>query len=320
MRAIAVVLVLAAAAAAWWWLRQAPAAQTAQAAEANPFTSVPEAAPPAPLPAAAKKLLDEAEALWSQAGAEAATAATAPRMARLYSQVLTAMYELPGQHDAEEKLLATRLRPLGEALFFSKNRWTTDDTGLMGVHQVAPGENPDAIARSYGMSREMLNRLRGKDPNSAELRAGETLKVVKVKDAGGFRICVKLSAYTLDLFVGGAFAKRYVISHGARETPTPVGATTMTDRVWHPQWTHPQTKKVLPYGDPENILGPIWLPFDAKQLGVNGIGIHGYTGPDGRMQAQVSNGCIRMQNQDAEELFQLLAHPQRAPTAVVIRR
>jgi lipoprotein-anchoring transpeptidase ErfK/SrfK len=35
---------------------------------------------------------------------------------------------------------------------------------------------------------------------------------------------------------------------------------------------------------------------------------------------QASNGCIRMQNDNAEELFQLVAHPQRAPTSVTIRQ
>jgi lipoprotein-anchoring transpeptidase ErfK/SrfK len=241
-------------------------------------------------------------------------------MDKLYSDVLRAMYDLPGNHDAEDKLVNERLVPLGKALFFSKAKYPNDPSGLLDVHLVSSGENPDGIARSYGMSREMLNRLRGKDVNDASLRSGEALKVVKVKEAGGYHIDIDLSDYTLDLFIGGAFAKRYTIAHGAKESPTPVGTTALTDRVWHPQWTHPQTKKVMPYGDPENILGPIWLPFDGKQLGQSGIGIHGYTGADGRMQAQVSNGCIRMQNEDAEELFQLISHPQRAPTSVTIRR
>jgi hypothetical protein len=40
--------------------------------------------------------------------------------------------------------------------------------------------------------------------------------------------------------------------------------------------------------------------------GASGIGIHGYTGADAKMQVQASNGCIRMQNQDAEEIYQLI--------------
>lgn len=316
MRAlIALVLVAAAVGGGWYWYTH-----RLPAGEDNPFEpTTPLASKVDPLPAAAKTLLDEAEALWSQAGGDAATGASAPRIARLYSQVLRAYYDLAGQHDAEAALIRDRLAPLGQALFFSKAKWVSDDTGLMAVHSVSPGENPDAIARSYGMSRECLNRLRGKDANSADLRSGESIKVVKVKEAGGYHIDIDLSDYTLDLFIGGVFAKRYVITHGAKESPTPTGTTQLVDRVWHPQWTHPQTKKVIAYGDPENILGPIWLPFDAKLLGASGIGIHGYTGADAQMQVQASNGCIRMQNEDAEELFQLISHPQRAPTSIIVR-
>lgn len=315
MRAFIILLILAAAVAGgWYWYTHRPAES-----EANPFEpTTPLATKIDPLPAEAKKLLDEAESLWAQAGGDA-TAPSAPRIARLYSQVLQAHYGLSGQHDAEAALVRDRLAPLGQALFFSKAKWVSDDTGLMAVHNVSPGENPDAIARSYGMSREFLNRLRGKDANSADLRSGESVKVVRIKDAGGYHIDIDLSDYTLDLFIGGVFAKRYVITHGAKESPTPVGKSQLVDRVWHPQWTHPQTKKVMAYGDPENILGPIWLPFDAKLLGASGIGIHGYTGADAQMQVQASNGCIRMQNDDAEELFQLISHPQRAPTSIAIR-
>ncbi len=316
MRAIIVLLLLAAAVGGgWYWFNHRP-----PAANDDPFApTTPMTTRVDPLPPEAKKALDEAESLWSQAGAEAVRAPTAPRMAKLYSQVLIAYYGLSGQHDAEEALLRDRLTPLGQSLFFSKAKWLTDESGLMAVHSVSPGENPDAIARSYGMSRECLNRLRGKEANSADLRSGETIKVVKVKESGGYRIEIDLSDYTLDLFIGGAFAKRYVITHGAKESPTPTGTTQLIDRVWHPQWTHPKTKQVIAFGDPDNILGPIWLPFDAKLLGASGIGIHGYTGADAQMQVQASNGCIRMQNEDAEELFQLISHPQRAPTAVTIR-
>lgn len=316
MRKLLILVVLAAAAVGgwYWWSHRG-------AATDDPFGRTDTVATPAaPLPVAAKQALDQAEALWSQAGADAPHAASAPRMARLYSQVLQAMYDLPGNHDAEAALLRDRLTPLGQALFFSKAKWTTDDSGLMGIHTVDPGQSPDGISKEYGMSQELLNRLRGKEPNSSELRAGEALKVVKVKEAGGYRIDIDLSDFTLDLFIGGAFAKRYEITHGAAESPTPAGNTQLTNRVWHPQWTHPTKKIVYQYGDPENILGPIWLPFDAKLLGASGIGIHGYTGADAQMKVQASNGCIRMQNQDAEELYQLIAHPGRAPTAVVIRR
>ena len=316
MRKLIVVLVLAAVGyGIWWWLHRAP-----DAPAEDPFATTPVTTQAAVLPVAAKKALDEAESLWAQAGSDPAAAPNAPRMAALFSQVLEAMYNLPGNHDAEAKLVADRLTPLGKALFFSKTRYVDDASGLIGVHVVSPGENPTAIAKTYGMSGEFLNLLRGKGVTDSGLRSGETLKVVKAKDKGGYGIHIDLSDYILDLSIGGVFAKRYVISHGAVDSPTPTGRTMLTDRVWHPPWTHPKNKQVYAYGEAENILGPIWLPFDAKTLGASGIGIHGYTGADGKMQAQVSNGCVRMQNQDAEELFNIISHPQRAPTAVAIAR
>lgn len=315
MRKLLLVIVLAGiGGGVWYWLKHRPTND-------DPFGPTdPVATPAAPLPAAAKQALDQAEALWSQAGTDAVRAPTAPRMAKLYSQVLLAMYDLPGNHDAMAKLLKERLVPLGEALFLSTAKWPQDESGLMGVHVVESGATPDGIARTYGMSQEFFNRLRNKPPTDGGLRAGETVKIVKVRDNGGNRIEIDLSDFTLDLFIGGAFCKRYIITHGAKESPTPIGRTQLENRVWHPPWTHPVTKEVYQYGDPKNILGPVWLAFEPKQLGASGIGIHGYTGPDAQMQVQASNGCIRMQNQDAEELYQLIAHNDRTPTAVVIRR
>lgn len=316
MRKLLVLLLLAAIGGGiWWWLPRGPVA----VAE-DPFATTPLTTQAAALPIAARKARDEAESLWAQAGAEPALALTAPRMGALFTQVLEAMYNLPGNHDAEARLVADRLTPLGQAMFFSKARYVGDPSGLIAVHVVSPGENPTVIAKTFGMSSEFLNLLRGKGATDSGLRAGESLKVVNAKAKEGYAIHVDLSDYTLDLSIGGVFAKRYVIAHGAVASPTPTGRTHLTNRVWHPQWTHPKNKQVYAYGDPENILGPIWLPFDAKELGVSGIGIHGYTGADGKMQAQVSNGCIRMQNQDAEELYQVICHPQLAPTAVTIVR
>lgn len=319
MRRFLVILVLVGAAiGGWfWWKGRAPAATDDIFGPTSPATTRVDA-----LPAAAQKAYDEAESLWAQAGPEPARAPSAPRMLKLYSQVLLAYYGLAGQHDAEEAVHRDRLKPLGDALFFAKGTWPSEWSaagGPLAIHQVSAGENPDAIARSYGMSREFLNRLRGKEPNSADLRAGEIIKAVKLKEHGGFAVEIDLSDYTLDLYIAGLFARRYHITIGAPESPTPTGSTQLTDRVWHPQWTHPVSKKVFQYGDPENILGPVWLPFDAKLLGAAGIGIHGYTGSDGRMMAQQSNGCVRMENEQVQELYWTLSHPQRAPTAVTIR-
>jgi lipoprotein-anchoring transpeptidase ErfK/SrfK len=336
MRSFFILVVVAAAVAAGWYFihhRGAPA--PAPTAEQSPFSSAPvldptpvsstdagtaPANPPpgpsGPPPAAAKQALDQADALWASAGNDPANAPTAPQMDQLYSAALKQLYNQPGQDAREQQLVAERLTPLGTALFFSKTRFA-DDTTHFGVHAVAPGENPELIAKKYGMSREFLNRLRGRDANDSNIAAGDSVKVVKVKDGGGFFLHIDKSGYYLDCYVVGMFARRYPVSIGAPASPTPTGKTHLTDRCWHPDWTRPSDGKVIHYGEPDHLLGPIWLPFD-EAIGKKGVGIHGYTGADQSSGQQVSNGCVRLQNDGAIELYNTLSSPGRAPIEVEI--
>jgi lipoprotein-anchoring transpeptidase ErfK/SrfK len=340
MRSFVILLILAAGGwFGWRWYsdRQAAAKLAAdQAAAAQHATEVPPAPAPgptptaqqpatgiipadAPIPPELKAEYDRAEGIWQQvvaSGANPVGTAKAPLLDHLYSDVLQGVYNKPGQKTFELKLIAERLTPLGDSLFFSKTPFPDDESGLFESHEVQPGENPDAIARKYGMSRELLNRLRGRDPNDSRLGAGDRLKVVKIKEKGGFLLHVDKSDYYLDCYVGGAFARRYPISHGAPETPTPTGKTHLTGRELNPSWTNPKNGKVYGPDDPENILGKVWMAFSPDGIDKNGLGIHGYTGPNPKMQAQVSNGCIRLDTPQAQELFQTLANPDRSPTAV----
>ncbi len=339
MRTVFILALLTAAAWAGWhyWYKAAPAPTTLAAAGAATPTAgggasatAPSSAPalanaPAPVnpattdpPAAVKPLLEAAEGAWSAAGADPQFSPGATTLLKQFSDVLKGLYNQPSARALEEHVVQDRLKPLADALFFSRSKVVADPIGLFAVHAVMPGENPDAIARKYGMSRELLNRLRSRDVNDSSLKAGEQLKVVKIKEAGGFFLHIDKSDYLMDVYAGPLFVRRYIITHGAKESPTPVGKTKLTDRVWHPQWTHPDTNQVLTFGDPNNILGEAWLPFDADLLGRSGIGIHGYTGSDGVMQAQQSHGCIRMENPSIVELYQTLSPPDRAPTAAEI--
>lgn len=324
MKVVLIILVLAAGGGGWWYFTRGTP-QGDQAAIDAPLAmggSVPLLQPPPPaIPPAAKALLDQADAAWQTAGEDPARSAKAPAMSRLYSKALRLLYNQPGCRDQEQELVARRLKQLGDALFFSKQ--TYPDDPLFGTHLVGKGDSPEAIARRYGMSSELFNRLRGREVNDSIVRLGESAKILRLKEQKapeeqGFHLHVDKGEYSLDLFIGGLFARRYLISHGAKESPTPTGRTHVAVREWHPAWTNPKTKQPLAYGDPENILGPIWLGFDAKELGASSIGIHGYTGPNPQLGAQVSNGCIRLANDQAEELFQTLSPKDRAPTTVEI--
>lgn len=330
MRAIFILIVLALAGFfAWKWFAQPAADATPTGTDPTatpPFGTPPPAgfggsAAPQPLPAEVKATYDQAEALWAEQaknGGNPPTSSKAPLLAKLYSTVLRAIYNQEAHKGLELKLVSERLTPLGDALFFSKARYTDDETGTFVMHQVVSGESPDAIAKKFGMPHELLNRMRGRDANDSRLSLGDVLKVVNVREKGGNFLHVDKSDFYLDCYIAGLFARRYVISHGANESPTPSGTTRLTDRVLNPDWTDPKTKEVFRADDPRNILGKVWMKFSADGLGQDGLGIHGYTGPNPQMQAKVSNGCVRLDTPQAQELYQLLAHPDRCPTGVVI--
>jgi lipoprotein-anchoring transpeptidase ErfK/SrfK len=333
MRALLILIVLAIAGFfAWKWMApqtpaEAPPSSPVTTSE-TPATGTPTgqtgfggAAPAQPLPAEVKSAYDQAEALWaelSKGGANPAVASKAPLLDKLYSTVLKGLYNNASQKELELKIIGERLTPLGDMLFFSKARYADDETGTFVMHQVNPGESPDAIAKKYGMPHELLNRLRARDANDSRLSQGDALKVVNVREKGGNFLHIDKSDFYLDCYIAGLFARRYIISHGAEESPTPTGTTKLTDRVLNPTWTDPKTHEVYQPDDPRNILGKVWMKFSPDGLGQDGLGIHGYTGPNPKMQAKVSNGCVRLDTPQAQELYQLLAHPDRCPTAVEI--
>jgi len=133
------------------------------------------------------------------------------------------------------------------------------------------------------------------------IKPGDRLRILN----GKFTVVVSKSRNDLVLKLNGRFFKRYRIGTG-RFGKTPTGTFTISDRVKEPVWWRPDGK-VVPYGDPENILGTRWLALKAagKTPDIKGYGIHGTweTGTVGRAE---SAGCIRLNNEDIEELYTLL--------------
>jgi lipoprotein-anchoring transpeptidase ErfK/SrfK len=336
MRAVLIIMIILLAAGAFIWHSHrktvsdqaalAPAtsalatsAQTPSLAPADSSGTATGAleSPAAEPPAAVAPIMAKADAMWTQCAGDV-NSPNAPTMALLYSQVLQGLYGQPGQHQREQTLVETRLKPLGQALFFSRTRYNDDPSGIFASHVTAPGEAPDGIARKYGMSQQFLNRLRGHTADDGHLNIGDAVKVVTVRDHGGFLLHITKSEFILDCYVCGIFAKRYPISQGSKQTPTPVGKAHVVVREWHPDWTHPVTHQIIHYGDPGHILGPMWLALDAQELGQEGIGIHGYTGENQSSGQLASNGCVRLPNDDAIELYDTLSAPDRSPTLVQI--
>lgn len=112
------------------------------------------------------------------------------------------------------------------------------------------------------------------------------------------RIVVNLPSRTLELYKNNTIIKEYPITIGKPSTPTPVGYFSIIDKEINPCWYPPGKNYVVPSG-PSNPLGYRWMGIGSM------YGIHGTNTPWGIGYA-VSNGCIRLQEENVEELYELI--------------
>jgi hypothetical protein len=258
------------------------------------------------LPADLKDLLKATDARWAelQAQGDPVTGPEAPSIAAKYTRIFAATWNRPDLKTLQDRLLPT-LSDLGKNIFLTNTPYAQDASGVVKMHKVNVGEKLDDIGRQYGLSREHINMMRGRDVKDAKYDRGDLMKVIDALKNHGFFLHIDKSDFTMDVIIAGIFCKRYSIGHGKAETPTPVGKTKIVSREKEMRWTDPKTKKVYKYGEEGHILGPVWMAFDPV-IGRPGLGIHGFTGEGQVTGALVSNGCIRMNTNEAIELYNIL--------------
>ncbi len=175
---------------------------------------------------------------------------------------------------------------------------------------VKGGDALSAIASRYVCPKELIMEANGiKDPT--RIRPGQRLVF---PDHPAFAVRVSKSLNTLELTLGGRFFKKYVVGTG-QNAKTPAGTFVVKDKIEHPDWWS-ESGKVIPYGDPANVLGTHWLALEAtgETPRVSGYGIHG-TWDKTTLGKQSSAGCVRMANEDVRELFLFL--PRQTPVTIV---
>jgi len=101
--------------------------------------------------------------------------------------------------------------------------------------------------------------------------------------AYGSYISINLATRLLSFHEGGRVLKNYPVGVGKPSTPTPTGSYKVREKIMNPG----------------GALGTRWIGLTIP--GGN-YGIHGTNNPSS-IGGYVSNGCIRMYNQDVEELF-----------------
>lgn len=158
-------------------------------------------------------------------------------------------------------------------------------------YTIKPGDTLIKIAREHNTTPELIMKCNGL-PDS-KIMPGRVLKVWNAP----FTIFVDKSQNILLLKTGEEVVKTYVVSTG-KDNSSPVGKFKIVNKLANPTWF--KAGAVVPPESPENILGTRWMGFDLA-----GYGIHGTTEPQD-LGKQVTLGCVRMRNDEVEELYAIV--------------
>lgn len=159
------------------------------------------------------------------------------------------------------------------------------------LYEIKPGDTLDKIATEFKTTSELI--MKSNNLSSDKILPGRKLKVWNAP----FSIIVDKSQNTLMLKSNEEIIKTYTVSTGLNNS-TPVGNFKIVNKIQNPTWF--KAGAVVPPGSPDNILGSRWLGFNLA-----GYGIHGTTDPQ-NLGKQVTQGCVRMLNSEAEELYAIV--------------
>jgi lipoprotein-anchoring transpeptidase ErfK/SrfK len=166
-------------------------------------------------------------------------------------------------------------------------------------YSIQSGDYLQKIAKKYNTTVSLIKMMNGMETDT--IRAGAAVMVYN----GDFSVRVSKTRNTLDLMAGNKLFKRYSVGTG-KFGKTPAIEFKIVDKITEPPWTRFTDGKQIEYGDPENVLGTRWMKIvSAEHPEITGFGIHGTWERDSIGQ-QSSAGCIRMLNEDVEELFDLV--------------
>jgi len=159
------------------------------------------------------------------------------------------------------------------------------------VYEVKKGDNLTTIAKAHRVTTGLIKKANGLV--SDKLVPGKKLRISTYK----MSLWIDKSDNTLALKGGNECLKTYTVSTGV-DNSTPVGVFKITDKLINPTWY--KEGAVVPPESPENALGTRWMGITAE-----GYGIHGTIEPE-KLGQQITAGCVRMKNEEVEELYSLV--------------
>ena len=112
---------------------------------------------------------------------------------------------------------------------------------------------------------------------------------------------VDLEARHVFYMFGNEIGAVWPVAIGAPGSDTPEGEYKVGVLTSEPPWFRPG-EAMIPYGDPDNQLGTRWVGWNGSGGKATHYGFHGTWEPETIGNA-VSDGCIRLRNEDVEELY-----------------
>ncbi|MCX6996169.1 MAG: L,D-transpeptidase family protein [Kiritimatiellaeota bacterium] len=266
------------------WLAQRPAAPPAAVGPLEQAAASP-AASALPAPAAPD------ESVAKLAAARRAWQADRGQEARDIARPLLEQATPAAVRSAAEALLGE----VNTALVFSR-RLMAEKTDVT----VQAGDTLGTLARKFATTKELIRQ--GNNFTGDVIRVGDRLRIF----SSPFAVQASRTRNELVLSAGGHFFKRYPIGTG-QFSVTPTGTFHIVSRIAGPTWYRAGGAPV-PYGDTNNVLGTHWLALDIPHYGLHG------TWDTNTIGKQSSQGCIRLLNENIQELYTLL--PEGTPVSI----
>jgi lipoprotein-anchoring transpeptidase ErfK/SrfK len=160
-------------------------------------------------------------------------------------------------------------------------------------YEIVPGDSLGKLAKKYNTTPQLIRRANGL--KSDVIRTGEKLRIWSMP----FTLLINKSQNVLFLKSGEEVFKIYHVSTG-KNNITPTGTFKIATKIEKPVWFK-NGGPPIPSESPENELGSRWMGFDTDPH----YGIHGTLHPN-TIGQQVTDGCVRLKNEDVEELFDIV--------------
>ena len=171
------------------------------------------------------------------------------------------------------------------------------------LYTIQAGDSLNKIAKKFHTTVEAIQKSNGLNPTNPIIYPGKTLYIYQ----GNWSIKVSKRKFRLYLYNGKRLFKIYNVGVG-RQGRTPEGEFIIANKQKHPTWYN--EGKAIAYGTKENVLGTRWMalkPIGKTDQHLRGYGIHGTWKPE-TIGTKSSNGCIRMKNDDVDELFTIVPY------------